>query len=184
MNNSKNVLENKQTPKEKSDFSMKKAVIKKIVIRILAIFLAVVLLTLAGFWFYCRVINRRSFMAGVVDLSLTLEHRKDKFEYLDACNDYIAEKAETNKEPASASGRSASMRCRLSSTTIRSIRRKRSSISTAVGISISRMICRRPSPPERRRRPGAKSCSWYIRSYRFMTARPVISFAWSIMKII
>ena len=38
-------------------------------------------------------------MAGVVDLSLTLEHRKDKFEYLDACNDYIAEKAETNKEP-------------------------------------------------------------------------------------
>ena len=99
MNNSKNVLENKQTPKEKSDFSMKKAVIKKIVIRILAIILAVVLLTLAGFWFYCRVINRRSFMAGVVDLSLTLEHRKDKFEYLDVCNDYIAEKAETNKEP-------------------------------------------------------------------------------------
>ena len=90
MNNSKNVLENKQTPKEKSDFSMKKAVIKKIVIRILAIFLAVVLLTLAGFWFYCRVINRRSFMAGVVDLSLSLEHRKDKFEYLDVCNDYIA----------------------------------------------------------------------------------------------
>ena len=76
MNNSKNVLENNQTPKEKSDFSMKKVFKKKVVIRILAIFLAVVLLTLAGFWFYCRVINRRSFMAGVVDLSLALEHRR------------------------------------------------------------------------------------------------------------
>ncbi len=72
---------------------------KKVVKRILIIVLVVILVVVGGFWFYCRVINRRSFMAGVVDLSLTLEHRKDKFEYLDACNDYIAEKAETNKEP-------------------------------------------------------------------------------------
>ncbi|MBQ6153307.1 MAG: alpha/beta hydrolase [Ruminococcus sp.] len=77
----------------------KKAGMKKIVIRILVAFLAVVLLVVGGFEFYCRVINRRSFMAGVVDLSLALEHRKDKFEYLDACNEYIEEKAKTNKEP-------------------------------------------------------------------------------------
>ena len=77
----------------------KKAGMKKIVIRLLVAFLAVVLLVVGGFEFYCRVINRRSFMAGVVDLSLALEHRKDKFEYLDACNEYIEEKAKTNKEP-------------------------------------------------------------------------------------
>lgn len=38
-------------------------------------------------------------MAGVTDLALILEHRSDKFTFLDACNDYIAEKTETNKEP-------------------------------------------------------------------------------------
>ena len=67
--------------------------------RILAVILAVLLLAVAGFWFYCRVINHRSFMAGVTDLVLILQHRKDKFTYLDACNAYIAQAAETNKEP-------------------------------------------------------------------------------------
>lgn len=71
----------------------------KTVKRILAIILVVLLLAVAGFWFYCRVINHRSFMAGVTDLVLILQHRKDKFANLDACNAYIAEMAVTNKEP-------------------------------------------------------------------------------------
>ena len=71
----------------------------KIVIRILVIILVVLLLAVAGFWFYCRVINHRSFMAGLTDLVLILQHRSDKFTYVDACNAYIAEKAVTNKEP-------------------------------------------------------------------------------------
>ena len=67
--------------------------------RILAVILVVLLLAVAGFWFYCRVINHRSFMAGVTDLALILQHRKDKFTYLDACNAYIEQAAVTNKEP-------------------------------------------------------------------------------------
>ena len=67
--------------------------------RILAIILVVLLLAVAGFWFYCRVINHRSFMAGLTDLVLILQHRKDKFTYLDACDAYIAQAAVTNKEP-------------------------------------------------------------------------------------
>ena len=63
------------------------------------ILLAVILLVVAGFWFYCRVINHRSFMAGFADLFLTVQHRSDKFTYLDSCEAYIAEKAETNREP-------------------------------------------------------------------------------------
>lgn len=65
----------------------------------LIILLAVILLVVAGFWFYCRVINHRSFMAGFTDLFLTVQHRSDKFTYLDSCEAYIAEKAEANKEP-------------------------------------------------------------------------------------
>ena len=38
-------------------------------------------------------------MAGFTDLFLTVQHRSDKFTYLDSCEAYIAEKAETNKEP-------------------------------------------------------------------------------------
>ena len=71
----------------------------KIVIRILVIILVILLLAVAGFWFYCRVINHRSFMAGVTDLVLILQHRSDKFTYLDACNAYIEQAAVTNKEP-------------------------------------------------------------------------------------
>ena len=71
----------------------------KIVIRIMVIILVVLLLAVAGFWFYCRVINHRSFMAGVTDLVLILQHRSDKFTYLDACNAYIEQAAVTNKEP-------------------------------------------------------------------------------------
>ena len=65
----------------------------------MVIILVVLLLAVAGFWFYCRVINHRSFMAGVTDLVLILQHRSDKFTYLDACNAYIEQAAVTNKEP-------------------------------------------------------------------------------------
>ena len=58
----------------------------------------VIVLTVLGFWFYCRVINHRSFMAGFTDLFLTVQHRSDKFTDLDVCEAFIAEKAETNKE--------------------------------------------------------------------------------------
>ena len=71
----------------------------KIVRRVVLILLAVLLLTAGGFWFYCRVVRHRSFMAGFTDLFLTVQHRSDKFTYLDACEAYIAEKAETNREP-------------------------------------------------------------------------------------
>lgn len=66
--------------------------------RILLIIPAVLLFAAGGFCFFCRVINHRSFMAGLTDLVLTVQHRSDKFTYLDACESYIAEKAESNKE--------------------------------------------------------------------------------------
>lgn len=61
--------------------------------------LAVIILAAAGFWFWCNVINGRSFMAGLTDLVLTLQHRSDKFTYVDAAEAYIAEKAVSNLEP-------------------------------------------------------------------------------------
>ena len=67
--------------------------------KILVIVLALILLVVGGFWFNCRVVHHRSFMAGFTDLFLLVQHRSDKFTYLDACEAYIAEKAETNKEP-------------------------------------------------------------------------------------
>ena len=67
--------------------------------RCLVVVLALLLLTAGGFWFYCRVIQHRSFMAGFTDLFLTVQHRSDKFTYLDSCEAYIAEKAESNEEP-------------------------------------------------------------------------------------
>ena len=71
----------------------------KVLKRCLAVILAVILLAAGGFWFYCRVINHRSFMAGFTDLFLIVQHRSDKFTNLDDCEAYIAEKAESNKEP-------------------------------------------------------------------------------------
>lgn len=71
----------------------------KILTRIALALLGIILLALAGFWVNCRLINHRSFMAGVVDLVLTLQHRSDKFTYLDECEAYIVAAAETNKEP-------------------------------------------------------------------------------------
>ena len=71
----------------------------KVVRIILAVILAVILLAAAAFWFYCRVINHRSFMAGFTDLFLTVQHRSDKFTDLDVCEAYISEKAESNREP-------------------------------------------------------------------------------------
>ncbi len=61
--------------------------------------LALILLLAVGFWFYCRVINHRSFMAGFTDLFLTIQHRSDKFTYPDVCEAYIADKADENKAP-------------------------------------------------------------------------------------
>ena len=71
----------------------------KTFLKIIGILLAVILLAAGCFLFYCRVMNHRSFMAGFVDLVLTVQHRSDKFSDLDACEAFIAEKAETNKEP-------------------------------------------------------------------------------------
>ena len=67
--------------------------------KILAILLAIILLIVGGFWFTCRVVNHRSFMAGFVDLVLTMQHRSDKFTTVEAAEEYIAEKAATNREP-------------------------------------------------------------------------------------
>ena len=67
--------------------------------RCLAAVLAILVLAAGAFWFYCRMINGRSFMAGVVDLVLTLQHRSDKFSDPEVCELYIAEKAEDNREP-------------------------------------------------------------------------------------
>jgi acetyl esterase/lipase len=71
----------------------------KTVFRILCVILAVIILAAGGFWFYCRVINHRSFMAGFTDLFLIVQHRSDKFTSVEEAEAYIAEKAESNKEP-------------------------------------------------------------------------------------
>ena len=71
----------------------------KILKRTVLAVLAVILLLAASFWFYCRVINHRSFMAGVADLVLAIQHRSDKFIYLDVCEAYIEGKTEENKVP-------------------------------------------------------------------------------------
>lgn len=71
----------------------------KKVLKVIAIILALLLTIAAVFWFCCRVIERRSFMAGFVDLVLELQNRNEKFLYASAADEYIAEKAESNKEP-------------------------------------------------------------------------------------
>ena len=71
----------------------------KILIKIICILLALVLLAAACFWFYCRVMNRRSFMAGFVDLVLKLQGRNAKFLYSDEAEEYVKSRAEENKEP-------------------------------------------------------------------------------------
>ena len=70
-------------------------ILKKCFIAIMAL----IVLAVAGFWCYCRIINQRSFMAGLTDLVLIVQHRSDKFTNIDVADAYIAEKAETNKEP-------------------------------------------------------------------------------------
>ncbi len=70
----------------------------KTVLKILCIILAVIILAAGGFWFYCRVINHRSFMAGFTDLFLLVQHRSDKFTSVEEAEAYIAEKAESNKD--------------------------------------------------------------------------------------
>ena len=71
----------------------------KTVLRIIAAILAIIVLAAGCFWFYCRVINHRSFMAGFVDLFLVIQHRSDKFTTVAAADEYVAEKAEENVEP-------------------------------------------------------------------------------------
>ena len=69
------------------------------ILRIIETLLAAVVLIGGGFWFYCRVLNQRSFMAGVTDLVLRIQHRSDKFTTVEEADKYIAERAELNKEP-------------------------------------------------------------------------------------
>lgn len=71
----------------------------KTFLKLLAGILALLLTISAVFWFCCRVIERRSFMAGFVDIVLRLQNRNDKFLYADDADAYIAQKAESNKEP-------------------------------------------------------------------------------------
>ena len=71
----------------------------KLVKKLIALILSVLLFAFVGFWVYCNLAEHRSLMSGVTDLVLRIQHRSDKFTYLDACEAYIAEKAETNKEP-------------------------------------------------------------------------------------
>lgn len=64
------------------------------------IFILVAVIAAAGvLWFYSRVLNHRSFMAGFVDLFLRIQHRSDKFRYLDACEAYIKEMDSSNRMP-------------------------------------------------------------------------------------
>ena len=72
---------------------------KKVLLKIVAGLLVAVLLIAGGFWFWCRVIKQRSFMAGFVDLFLVLQHRSDKFTYADKADEYIESKREANAEP-------------------------------------------------------------------------------------
>ena len=71
----------------------------KVLFKLISLILILAILAAACFWFYCRIINKRSFMAGVVDLVLKLQHRSDKFRYADEAEKYIESRAEINKEP-------------------------------------------------------------------------------------
>jgi acetyl esterase/lipase len=71
----------------------------KLLKKILSLLLVLVLLAVGGFWAYCSFIGRHSFMAGLTDLVLIVQHRSDKFTYIEKAEEYIREKAETNREP-------------------------------------------------------------------------------------
>ncbi|MBR2740199.1 MAG: alpha/beta hydrolase [Oscillospiraceae bacterium] len=70
-----------------------------ILLKALLVILAVILVAAAGFWFKCRVMDGRSFMAGFVDLFLTLQHRSDKFTYAEEADRYVEQMRQTNSEP-------------------------------------------------------------------------------------
>lgn len=71
----------------------------KTALRILAAVLALVFLAACRFWFYCRVIAHRSFMAGFVGLFLAAQRRSEEFTCTESADAYIGEKSEANKEP-------------------------------------------------------------------------------------
>ena len=71
----------------------------KTLLKIVSCILALLIIIAATFWFGCRVIERRSFMAGFVDVFLKLQNRSEKFLYAESADAYIAEKADINKEP-------------------------------------------------------------------------------------
>ena len=71
----------------------------KLIRKIVSIVLSILLLAVCGFWVYCGAVQHRSLMAGAVDLILRVQHRSDKFTYLDVCEDYIAQKAADNTQP-------------------------------------------------------------------------------------
>ena len=68
------------------------------ILRNFVIFILVAVLAAAGvLWFHSRVINQRSFMAGFVDLFLKIQHRSDKFRYIDSCEAFIKEIRESGR---------------------------------------------------------------------------------------
>ena len=71
----------------------------KTILRVTGAILALLIIIAVTFWFGCRFIEQRSFMAGFVDVVLKLQNRNEKFLYTEAADAYIAEKAEINKEP-------------------------------------------------------------------------------------
>ncbi len=71
----------------------------KTVLKIFCVFLAMILIVAAVFWFCCRVIEHRSFMAGFVDVFLKIQHRSEKFRSVEAADAYIQEKESVNREP-------------------------------------------------------------------------------------
>ncbi|MBR0351690.1 MAG: alpha/beta hydrolase [Oscillospiraceae bacterium] len=76
----------------------------KTFLKIVCVFLALILIVAAVFWFCCRVIEHRSFMAGFVDTFLRIQHRNEKFLSAEAADAYIARKAVSNAEPVVISG--------------------------------------------------------------------------------
>lgn len=71
----------------------------KTFLKIVCVFLALILTVAAVFWFCCRVIEHRSFMAGFVDTFLRIQHRNEKFLSAEAADAYIAQKAVSNADP-------------------------------------------------------------------------------------
>lgn len=71
----------------------------KKLIRVICIVLVVVIIIAGSFWAYNRIVYQRSFMAGLVDVVLVVTHRSDKFNDVEVCEEFMAEKAVENQAP-------------------------------------------------------------------------------------